>query len=129
MGLAGAKIATLTLSNGNTYTAESGEKTLTTNENFDKIVKNAVEKANDIKEAPYYGKCAEINAINEALSNGETLKTLKGGTMDTRFNKNRKGTDVVKVAKKGDAAEACECCKIVLEELSITDKNKGCGNK
>ena len=60
---------------------------------------------------------------------GETLDTLKGATIDTRFNRDRKETEKVKGAKKGDAAEACECCKKVLEELSITDKNKGCGNK
>ena len=40
-----------------------------------------------------------------------------------------KGTDVVKGAKKGDAVESCECCKKILEELSITDKNKSCGNR
>lgn len=35
--------------------------------------------------------------------------------MDTRFNKNRKETDVVKEAEKREAAEVCECCKMVLE--------------
>ncbi|RIY35308.1 hypothetical protein CKY20_10930 [Capnocytophaga canis] len=130
LGLAGAKIATLTLTNGNVYEATSGGKnTLTTDKIFDEIVVKAAEKANEIEKARYYGECAEINAIKKALSEGETLKTLEDSTMNTRFNKNRKEKVNMKAAKKGDPAEACECCKIVLQELSITDKNKGCGNR
>ena len=49
--------------------------------------------------------------------------------METTFNKNRSGNERRKEAKKGDPAEACKCCELVLEYYGITDKHKGCGNR
>ena len=93
-------------------------------------VENAVNKTiSEGGKEKYYGKCAEINVINQAILAGETLDTLKGATIDTRFNRDRKETEKVKGAKVGDPAEVCDYCKKVLKKLGIIDKNKGCGNR
>lgn len=138
LGLASAKVATLTLADGTVYTAKSGEPggrthpDLTSNENYDATVRTAKDNASRIpgnEDVTYFGSCAEINVINAAILSGETRESLQGATMDTRFNKNRKENEYRKEAKKGDPAEACDCCAQVLEELGITDVNEGCGNK
>ena len=75
------------------------------------------------------GENFELGTSCKLALAGETLDTLKGATIDTRFNRDRKETEKVKGAKVGDPAEACDCCKKVLKKLGIIDKNKGCGNR
>ena len=64
-----------------------------------------------------------------ALDSVKGIMNFELGTSRKLAPAGGKGTDVVKGAKKGDAVESCECCKKVLEELSIIDKNKSCGNR
>jgi len=131
------KMAVLTLPNGNSYTGYSVEPgkdedfpALTTEYGFaDKIAEIKQQLEKEGKGEVFHGACAEINAINKAILAGETLDSIRGGIMETTFNKNRSGNERRKEAKKGDPAEACKCCELVLEYYGITDKHKGCGNR
>ena len=93
------------------------------------VVSPAAANANTTNPKPYYGECAEINAINNALGNGYTLEDLRGAEITTTV-KNYKGTTIDgRTLEEGDPVEACDCCAAVIDELGMIETNRGCGNK
>ena len=63
---------------------------------------------------PYHGKCAEINAIQNALDNGHSLDDIKGATMRTVKMFEGKPTD--------ELVPACECCEKVMKKLNVKEE-------
>ena len=103
------KVAILEITNGESIEGRSGELT-SSNPQFAKIIeqtKKSLRAKGD--NTRFYGNCAELNAIENALNKGYSLEQLKGSTITTYSTKN----DTV--------APSCDCCRKILNKLGIHD--------
>jgi uncharacterized protein RhaS with RHS repeats len=106
LGLKGAVTAVLSVGN-KTYTAINQAIDLPNGEFKDivDLAKDELAVMNDIK--PFYGNCAEINAIQKALDDGVSLNDLNGSTIK------------VTKTRTNQIEPPCNCCRKVLAKLGI----------
>ncbi|TSE41036.1 putative deoxyribonuclease, RhsC-like [Bacteroides thetaiotaomicron] len=103
------KVSILEIPNEKPIESRSGTLS-STNPQFSRIIeqtKKSLSAKGD--NTQFYGHCAELNAIENALNKGYSLEQLKGSTITTYST------------KSNSVVRSCDCCRKILNKLGISD--------